>query len=131
MVVANLERMDLTSLPLGLPVNSIILSNWFMVDSPGKRGCPPSSSPKMHPIDHMSTPFVYLVEPSRISGALYQRVATYSVNTFFSSSPATLLANPKSQILTWQSEFRRTLEGFMSLCRRSPLCMYLSALMDW
>ena len=33
----------------------------------------------MQPIDHMSTAFVYLVDPNRISGALYQRVATYSV----------------------------------------------------
>jgi hypothetical protein len=28
------------------------------------------------PLDHMSTPKVYLVDPSRISGARYQRVAT-------------------------------------------------------
>ena len=28
------------------------------------------------PLDHMSTPKVYRVDPSKISGALYQRVAT-------------------------------------------------------
>ena len=37
---------------------------------------PPSSSPKMHPLLHMSTEKAYLVDPSKISGALYHRVAT-------------------------------------------------------
>ena len=39
------------------------------------------SSPRMQPIDHISTAFVYFVEPNKISGARYQRVATYSVIT--------------------------------------------------
>ena len=33
----------------------------------------------MHPIDHISTALVYLVDPNKISGALYHLVATYSV----------------------------------------------------
>lgn len=50
---------------------SASLHTWFMVDVPGKMGFPSSSSPRMQPLDHMSTPYVYLVEPSRISGARY------------------------------------------------------------
>lgn len=33
----------------------------------------------MHPTDQISTYFVYFFEPSKISGALYHLVATYSV----------------------------------------------------
>lgn len=39
------------------------------------------NSPKMHPTDQISTAFEYFVDPNKISGALYQRVATYSVKT--------------------------------------------------
>ena len=35
----------------------------------------------MQPTDHISTALEYLQEPNKISGALYQRVATYSVRT--------------------------------------------------
>mmetsp|Transcript_9671 Transcript_9671/g.15147 ORF Transcript_9671/g.15147 Transcript_9671/m.15147 type:complete len:211 (+) Transcript_9671:262-894(+) len=70
------DLIDSMSSADGLPVTSIILSSWFMVEVPGKMGFPPSISPRMQPMDQMSTPFVYLVEPNRISGARYQRVAT-------------------------------------------------------
>lgn len=40
---------------------------------------PKYNSPKIHPTDHISTALVYFDDPSNISGALYQRVATYSV----------------------------------------------------
>ena len=36
-------------------------SNWFRVEDPGNNGFPSSSSPRIHPILHMSTPFVYLM----------------------------------------------------------------------
>ena len=71
----------------------------------------------MQPIDHMSTAFVYLVEPSNISGALYHLVATYSVIkglTPSSSLYATDRASPKSATLTRHSEFSKTFEGFKS-----------------
>lgn len=61
---------------LGRPVTSIILSSWFSVLVPGKNGLPNSNSARMQPNDHISTPFVYFVEPSKISGALYHQVAT-------------------------------------------------------
>lgn len=38
----------------------IIFSIWLRVDDPGNKGFPPSISPRIHPSDHMSTPFVYL-----------------------------------------------------------------------
>lgn len=44
----------------GRPVTSMIRSNWFIVDVPGNMGLPPSNSPRMQPIDHISTPLVYL-----------------------------------------------------------------------
>lgn len=39
---------------------------------PGKTGLPFKSSPSIQPLDHMSTPKVYCVDPSSISGALYR-----------------------------------------------------------
>ena len=37
-----------------------IISSWFRVDVPAKSGLPESSSPIIHPIDHISIPVVYL-----------------------------------------------------------------------
>lgn len=51
---------------VGLPVNSRIFYIWFRVDVPGKMAFPVISYPTMHPTDHMSTAFEYLVEPNRI-----------------------------------------------------------------
>lgn len=66
---------------------------------PGNNDLPVMSSPKMHPTDHISTAFEYFVEPSKIYGARYHLVATYSVKT--GSTPFYLgqlidLASPKS-----------------------------------
>jgi hypothetical protein len=46
---------------------------------PGKRGFPLSISARMQPTDHTSMAFVYSLKVNMISGARYQRVATYSV----------------------------------------------------
>ena len=56
----------------------------------------------------------YLVDPSRISGALYHRVATYSVSAGFPLSSwiwLSDLARPKSHSLTTQSVSSSTLDG--------------------
>lgn len=56
----------------------------------------------------------YLVDPSRISGALYHRVATYSVSAGFPLSSwiwLSDLAKPKSHSLTTQSVSNSTLDG--------------------
>lgn len=56
----------------------------------------------------------YLVDPSRISGALYHRVATYSVSAGFPLSSWIWLsdrAKPKSHSLTTQSVSNSTLDG--------------------
>jgi hypothetical protein len=61
---------------------------------------------------------VYLLDPKSIYGALYQRVATYSVITgsFYAwLTEAIDLASPKSANLARQSESRRILEGLRSL----------------
>lgn len=63
----------------GFPVTYKILSIWFRVEFPGNNALERRSSPKIHPTDHMSTAFEYCVEPSKIYGALYHLVATYSV----------------------------------------------------
>jgi hypothetical protein len=60
----------------GFPVHSRTLSSWFIVELPGKHGLPRHISPRMQPTAHISTPFVYRVEPKRISGARYHLVAT-------------------------------------------------------
>jgi hypothetical protein len=63
----------------GLPSNCIIRSTWFNVLVPGKMAFPFIISPRIHPILHISTGFVYLLDPRTISGALYHLVAIYSV----------------------------------------------------
>lgn len=87
--------------------------------------------PRMQPTDHISTAFVYLEEPNNISGALYQRVATYSVIIGSLTDWLTVAmerASPKSASLARQSESRRMFEGLRSLWMSSPECIYLIAL---
>jgi hypothetical protein len=82
----------------------------------------------MHPTDHISTALVYLLDPSKISGALYHLVATYSVMMGSVTDWLTVaidLASPKSASLARQSESSSILEGLRSLCMSSPECMYL------
>jgi len=85
-------------------------------------------SPKMQPMDHMSTALVYLLDPKSISGALYHLVATYyvmigSVTDWFID--AIDLASPKSASLARQSESNKIFDGFRSLWINYPECMYL------
>lgn len=56
---------------------------------------------------------VYSGHDSMISGALYQRVTTYSVKSLASWVPTgiTPRERPKSQIFRSQFEFKRMLEG--------------------
>lgn len=75
-VAAKEELMAVTSSSLGLPQISMIFSSWFIVLEPGTSGLPTNISAMMQPSAHMSTALVYEVDPSRISGARYQRVAT-------------------------------------------------------
>jgi hypothetical protein len=75
-VLANGDLILSMSSAVGGPVTSKIRSSWFIVDVPGNAGRPIAISATMQPTAHMSTALVYLVEPSRISGARYHRVAT-------------------------------------------------------
>ena len=43
----------------GVPKTEIILCTWSRKSSPGNSGCLPSSSAIMHPVDQISTAFVY------------------------------------------------------------------------
>jgi len=54
----------------------VVHRTWLIVELPGKTALPRSISPRMQPTDHMSTPNVYRLDPIKISGARYQRVAT-------------------------------------------------------
>ena len=71
-------------------------------------GLPRSNSPRMQPMLHISTPFVYVWDPSSISGARYHLVATYSVKIGAGalSVHATDRTKPKSATFTLQSEFK-------------------------
>ena len=70
----------------GVPNTEMIRCTWSRKSSPGKRGCLPKSSARMHPTDQISTALVYSLALRITSGARYQRVTTYSV---FSSSSST------------------------------------------
>lgn len=88
----------------------------------------------MQPTDHMSTAFVYLEDPSNISGALYHLVATYSVIMGSDTDwliEATDLANPKSANLAKQSESSKILEGLRSLWISYPECIYFMPFRTW
>ena len=123
------DYIDSISSFVGLPNNSIIFSIWFRVEVPGKMAFPVNISPKIHPIDHISTAFVYFDEPNKISGALYHRVATYYV---IIASPlpwftdAIDRARPKSASFAKQSESRRIFDGFRSRWTRPPECIYFN-----
>ena len=125
------DYMDYTSSRVGLPNSSRMRSSWFKVEFPGKIAFPRYISPRMQPIDHISTAFVYLLDPSSISGALYHLVATYSVMMGSATdwlTEAMDLANPKSASLARQSESNSMLEGLRSRWMSSPECMYLMPL---
>ena len=70
------ERLKINSTTLtllGRPVVPRILLTWSKCEVPEKIGRPSSatSSPKMHPVLHMSTPVPYASDPRRSSGARY------------------------------------------------------------
>ena len=66
---------------------------------PGNIGLLLIISANMQPTDHISMDFVYPFEFNMISGARYQRVATYSVRKpVWSCSGSATRASPKSQI---------------------------------
>lgn len=74
----------------------------------------------MHPIDQISTAFVYSDAFKMTSGALYHLVITYlninyNYSVFNSSSFSYPLANPKSQIYKSHYLFKSKLLGFKSL----------------
>lgn len=73
------DSIESISSRVGLPSSSSILSTWLRVEFPGNIAFPRYISPKMQPTDHMSTALVYLLDPNKISGALYHLVATYYV----------------------------------------------------
>jgi hypothetical protein len=80
---------------------------------------------------------VYILKESMISGARYQRVATYSViSPAFSPAPAFALvrterARPKSQTLRSQFALMSRFAGFRSRCTMSAEWIVLSARSIW
>ena len=66
MLAAKGDSIASMSLLVGLPTNSSIFSIWLRVLLPGNMDLLLISSPKMHPTDHISTAFEYLVDPSNI-----------------------------------------------------------------
>ena len=66
MLAAKGDSIASMSLLVGLPTNSSIFSIWLRVLLPGNIDLLLISSPNMHPTDHISTAFEYLVDPSNI-----------------------------------------------------------------
>lgn len=99
---------------------------------PGNRGFPLSISAKMQPTLHTSMALVYSLNVSMISGARYQRVATYSVmKPELSSVDAAERARPKSQTFRSQFALRRRFEGFRSRWRTFAECKAFRARSVW
>ena len=73
------DSIESISSRVGLPSSSSMRSTWLRVEFPGKIALPRYISPKIQPTDHISTALVYLLDPSKIYGARYHLVATYSV----------------------------------------------------
>lgn len=82
----------------------------------------------MHPTDHMSMAAVYSEQLRSSSGALYQRVTTYSV---IKSVSDVVLASPKSPIFRSQLAFNKRLLGLRSLCKTLAECTYFRPLSNW
>lgn len=133
MDIATSEFRETISSFWGFPLNARILYNWLRVEFPGNIGFPINISPNIQPMLHMSADLSYVWEPSRTYGALYHRVATYSVRIMSDPylSVIRLRARPKSQILRWQSLLSRTLDGFRSRCISWALCRNLIPLTIW
>src|SRR5436189_653923 len=99
---------------------------------PGNSGLPLNISAKIHPTLQTSIAFVYSLKVNMISGARYQRVATYSVmKPELSSVEAAERARPKSQTFRSQFALRRRLDGLRSRCSTFAECMALRARRVW
>ena len=60
----------------GYPMNLLIFESWSMSVAPVNKGVCSNSSPRIVPSDHISTFSEYLLQPYKISGALYHLVPT-------------------------------------------------------
>lgn len=83
----------------GVPIRRKIFCNWSSFVVPGKRGRPVYISAMMQPADQMSIEVLYVLDPSKTSGALYHRVTT-SLEKVLTGMP-NALARPKSASLSW------------------------------
>ena len=93
---------------------------------------PLSISARMQPTDQTSMALVYSLKVNMISGARYQRVATYSVmKPELSSWLAAERARPKSQTLRSQLALSSRLDGFKSLWSTLAECIALRARNVW
>lgn len=113
------------SLGEGMPMHLRMSYNWSIVLLPRKRGTLRTSSARTHPALHISIDSEQVVMPSKPSGGLYHREATYSVRTPSEvPSPSTFsLAMPKSQIFNSNSlQLRSKLEGLISRCTNPDRC---------
>ena len=104
----------------------------YIQSLPGNRGLPLSISARMQPTDQTSIALVYSLNVNMISGARYQRVATYSVmKPELSSWDAAERARPKSHTFRSQLALSRRLDGFKSRCSTLAECIALRARSVW
>mmetsp|Transcript_23937 Transcript_23937/g.38375 ORF Transcript_23937/g.38375 Transcript_23937/m.38375 type:complete len:213 (-) Transcript_23937:362-1000(-) len=109
----------------GVPRSSQVSCIWCSSALPGSIGFFSSSSPKLHPTDHMSTAVVYASAPRRSSGARYQRVTTFVVQGFCSLRNSR--DNPKSASFMTPLFVRSKLESLMSRWMTKAACKHSTA----
>lgn len=99
---------------------------------PGNRGLPLSISARIQPTLHTSIALVYSLNVNMISGARYQRVATYSVmKPELSSVEAADRARPKSHTFRSQFALSNKFEGFKSRWSTLAECIAFRARSVW
>mmetsp|Transcript_48847 Transcript_48847/g.141480 ORF Transcript_48847/g.141480 Transcript_48847/m.141480 type:complete len:243 (-) Transcript_48847:187-915(-) len=105
---------------LGVPSSSHMRWSWCSSALPGRSGFLLRSSPKLQPMDQMSTLAEYVLEPSSSSGERYQSVTTFLVQGWGGSPNS--LARPKSASFRTPRLVRSRLLSLMSRCITDRAC---------
>ena len=99
----------------GVPISLKIFWSWSSLVVPGKSGRPVYISAIMHPADQMSMLVLYVLLPSRTSGARYHSVTT-SLEKVLTGMPKAR-ARPKSASLSCPRVLMSKFWGFRSRWR--------------
>lgn len=114
---------------VGVPMMRKMRVIWSSLVVPGNNGLPVYISAIMQPADQMSMLVLYVLLPSRTSGARYQRVTT-SFEKVLTGMP-NALARPKSPSFNCPFELVRRFCGLRSRCRTLFLWQNSIPLSSW